>query len=45
MRLPATIWFRVRVEQNSPTAMKHPPSSSRARAPVATGFHSGGTVA
>ena len=29
--MPATIWFFVRLEMNSPTEMKQPPSSSRPR--------------
>ena len=39
--MPATIWFFVRLEMNSPTEMKQPPSSSRPRYAVRIGFHSG----
>jgi hypothetical protein len=39
--MPATIWFLVRLEMNSPTEMKQPPRSSSPRYAVTIGFHSG----
>ena len=42
--MPATIWFLVRLEMNRPSEMKQPPSSSRPRYAVTSGFHSGRAV-
>ena len=37
----ATIWFRVSVEMNNPTEMKHPPTRNSPRYAVSSGFTSG----
>ncbi len=41
MIIPATIWFFVMLEMNSPSEMKQPPIRIMPRYVVSTGFHSG----